>query len=141
MSEPEVECIGELTRQEKDAAGWAGAIDLDTGGVDPPTSTQQPVVVVKEEGTALSASAGIEPGNRESVDRETQRAVKKDAEAPQQPKVVVVVKKEGPAPAHADVPRAVLLPRRKSPVCGRGTHLPLGGRARRHSSVRGACVR
>ena len=101
MSEPEVEFLGELTRDEKDAAGWAGAIDLDAGGVDPPTSTQQPVVVVKEEGTALSASAGIEPGNRESVDRETQRAVKKDAEAPQQPKVVVVVKKEGPAPAHA----------------------------------------
>ena len=46
-------------------------------------------VAKEEEGAATSVAAGIEQGNPDPV----------DAEAPQQP--AVVVKKEGPAPAHA----------------------------------------
>ena len=102
MSDPEVECTGELTWEEKDARGRAGAIDLEATPSAPAgfetdnresaakgagAPQQSTVAVVKEEeGAATSAAAGIEQGNADPV----------DAEARQQPDVVV--KKEGPAP-------------------------------------------
>ena len=112
MSETEVEFLSELTWEEKDARGRAGAIDLEATPSAPAgfetdnresadretqraakgagAPQQSMVAVVKEEeGAATSAAAGIEQGNADPV----------DAEAPQQP--AVVVKKEGPAPAHA----------------------------------------